>query len=130
MAKRILIVDDDEDFRMATELILAGAGAGYEVLQAANGKEAERKLAEKGADLILLDVMMDTDTEGFHLAYKLRKDPKHKDVPIIILTCIEEKTGETIEPEKSGDFLPVEAFLRKPLDAEDLKAKVAELLAS
>jgi len=128
MAKRILIVDDDEDFRMATDLILAGSG--YEVLQAGNGTEAEQVLAEKGADLILLDVMMDTDTEGFHLAYKLRKDPKHRDVPIIILTCIEEKTGETIEPEKSGDFLPVQAFLRKPLDAEELKAKVAELLAS
>ena len=128
MAKRILIVDDDEDFRMATDLILAGSG--YEVLQAGNGTEAEQVLADKGADLILLDVMMDTDTEGFHLAYKLRKDPKHRDVPIIILTCIEEKTGETIEPEKSGDFLPVQAFLRKPLDAEELKAKVAELLAS
>jgi CheY-like chemotaxis protein len=128
MPKQILIVDDDEDFRVATELILAGAG--YQVLQAANGAEAEQVLAEKGADLILLDVMMDTDTEGFHLAYKLRQDEKYQDIPIIILTCIEEKTGEAIEPEKSGDYLPVQAFLRKPLDAEELKAKVAELLAS
>jgi len=126
MAKRILIVDDDVDFRQATELILTGAG--YEVIQAASGKEAEEKLQNEQIDLILLDVMMETETEGFHLAYKLRKDDKLKDIPIVILTCIEEKTGEVLEPEKSGDYLPVDAFLRKPVAAEEMKAKLAELL--
>jgi len=126
MAKRILIVDDDVDFRQATELILAGAG--YEVVQAANGREAEEKLQTESIDLILLDVMMETETEGFHLAYKLRKDDKLKDIPIVILTCIEEKTGEVLELEKSGDYLPVDAFLRKPVEADEMKAKLAELL--
>jgi len=126
MAKRILIVDDDADFREAIELILAGAG--YEVSHAANAKEAEEKLRKEQVNLILLDVMMDTDTEGFHLAYKIRQDEKFKGIPIIILTCIEEKTGEEIDLGKSGDYLPVEAFLRKPVDAGELKARVAELL--
>ncbi|MHC4982969.1 MAG: response regulator [Planctomycetota bacterium] len=126
MAKRILIVDDDADFREATELVLAGAG--YEVSEAADAKEAEEKLRSEKIDLILLDIIMDTDTEGFHLAYKLRKDEKLKDIPIVILTCIEEKTGEEIEFSKSGDYLPVDAFLRKPLNADELKAQIAELL--
>jgi CheY-like chemotaxis protein len=126
MAKRILIVDDDPDLREATEIILSGAG--YEVVQAASAAEAQKKLQAQRPDLILLDVMMETDTEGFHLAYKIREDPKLKDVPIIVLTCIEAKTGHVLEPEKAGDFLPVQAFLRKPLDASVLKAKVAELL--
>jgi CheY-like chemotaxis protein len=128
LAKRILIVDDDEDFRQATELILSSAG--YEVSGAGNSAEAEQKLGDEDIHLILLDVMMDTDTEGFHLAYKLRQDESLKHIPIIILTCIEEKTGEEIKLEDSGDYLPVEAFLRKPLDPDELKGKIAELLRS
>ena len=126
MAKKILVVDDDPDLREATEIILAGAG--YEVAQADSAAQARQVLRSEKVDLILLDVMMETDTEGFHLAYEIRKDEKLKDIPIVILTCIEEKTGEMLEPEKSGDFLPVEGFLRKPLDAEALKGKIAELI--
>jgi CheY-like chemotaxis protein len=126
MAKRILIVDDDPDLREATQIILNGAG--YEVLLADSAKEAQKTLATQKVDLILLDVMMETETEGFHLAYKIRQDPRLKDVPIVMLTCIEEKTGEILEPENAGDFLPVQAFLRKPLDARALKGKIADLL--
>ena len=126
MAKRILIVDDDPDLRDATQIVLKSAG--YDVATAASAAEGMKAVAAKRPDLILLDVMMETDTEGFHMAYQLKEDPKTKAIPIVILTCIEEKTGEVLEPEKSGDFLPVEAFLRKPLDAATLKTKVAELL--
>ena len=126
MAKRILVVDDDPDLREATEIILSGAG--YEVSLAASAAEATAKLQTEPVDLIVLDVMMETETEGFHLAYRIRENDKLKDVPIIMLTCIEEKTGEMLQPDKSGDFLPVQAFLRKPLEPEVLKQKVAELL--
>lgn len=127
MAKKILVVDDDPDLREATEIILTSAG--YQVATAGGAVEAMKRIESQTPDLILLDVMMETDTEGFHMAYELREDSRFKDIPIIILTCIEEKTGEVLEPEKAGDFLPVQAFLRKPLDAAVLKAKVAELLA-
>jgi len=126
MAKRILVVDDDPDLREATEIILSGAG--YEVFLAAGAAEALKQLQAQKIDLILLDVMMETETEGFHLAYQIRQDSRLKDIPIVMLTCIEEKTGEMLEPEKAGDFLPVQAFLRKPLDAAVLKQKVAELI--
>ncbi len=126
MAKRILVVDDDPDLREATEIMLSSAG--YEALQAASAAEAAKKLQSEPVDLMLLDVMMETDTEGFHLLYKLREDEKFRDLPIIILTCIEEKTGEVLEADKAGDFLPVQAYLRKPLEPDVLKAKVAELL--
>ena len=126
MAKRILVVDDDPDLREVTDIILGGAG--YEVLQAASAAEAMKTLQAEPVDLMLLDIMMETETEGFHLVYKLRQDDRFKDLPIVVLTCIEAKTGQLLEPEKSGDFLPVQAFLRKPLDADVLKAKVAEVL--
>jgi len=126
MAKHILVVDDDTDIRQAAELVLAAAG--YQVSFAASAKEALEKVRDKPMDLILLDVMMETDTAGFHLSYDIRKDPKLKGIPIIMLTSIEDRLSAKIELEKSGDFLPVNAFLRKPIDASVLKAKVAELI--
>ncbi|HUS47484.1 MAG TPA: response regulator [Phycisphaerae bacterium] len=126
MAKRILVVDDDSDVRQSMDMVLSGAG--YEVLHADSRRQAEQKLQAEKVDLIILDVMMETDTEGFHLAHQIRADEKLKDIPIIILTCIEAKTGETIDATNSGDYLPVQGFLRKPLDPDELKARVAELV--
>ena len=126
MPKRILVVDDDVDIRETLQVILKSAG--YEVIQAADGKEAEAKLQKEPIDLAILDVMMESDTRGFHLAYTIRQDPKLKNLPVIMLTGVEEKSGLKLEPEKAGDFLPVNAFLRKPVDAKELKAKIAELL--
>lgn len=126
MAKKILVVDDDPDLREATATVLSACG--YEVWQASSAKEAQLKLATHLPDLVLLDVMMETDTEGFHLAYQIRVNPRLKNVPIVMLTSMEEKMGEAIDLENDKEFLPVQAFLRKPLDVAELKAKVAELL--
>jgi len=126
MAKRILIVDDDPDIRRSTRLVLTKAG--YEVLEAAGRQEAERQLAAGKVDLIILDVMMETETEGFHLAYQMRQDEKLKNIPILMLSCIEEKTGQALQPKEAGDFLPVDAFLRKPLGPKELTAQVAKML--
>ena len=126
MAKKILIVDDDPDLRDATQIMLSGAG--YDVFGASSGAEAMAMLDKQAVDLILLDVMMETDTEGFHLAYKIRENPRLKNVPILMITCIEEKTGEVLEPDKAGDFLPVQGFLRKPLDMVQLQSKIQAVL--
>ena len=126
MAKQILVVDDDADIRQAAELVLAAAG--YQVSFAASAQEALEMLLAKPVDLVLLDVMMETHTAGLHLSYDIRKNSRLKGIPIIMLTSIEDRLGEKIEPGESGDFLPVDAFLRKPIDAPVLKAKVAELL--
>ena len=127
MAKRILIVDDDADMRLAVKTVLSSAG--YEVLEASNHQEAERAMQSGPVHLAVLDVMMETDTEGFHLAYQIRRDEKFKDIPIIMFTCIEKKTGMAFDLKSSGDYLPVQAFLRKPLDPEELKREVARLLS-
>jgi CheY-like chemotaxis protein len=126
MAKRILIVDDDPDIRQSTRMVLTKAG--YEVLEAAGRQEAERQLAAGKVDLIILDVMMETETEGFHLAYQIRQDEKLKNIPILMLSCIEEKTGQTFQPKEADDFLPVDAFMRKPLDPKELTTQVAKML--
>ena len=127
MAKRILIVDDDADMRLAVKTVLLSAG--YEVLEASNHQEAELAMQSGPVHLAVLDVMMETDTEGFHLAYQIRGHEEFKDVPIIMFTCIEKKTGLAFDLKSSGDYLPVQAFLRKPLDPEELKREVARLLS-
>lgn len=122
--KTILIVDDDPDVVEATTVVLEAAG--YAVASASNGKSGIEKALEVGPDLIILDVMMDSETEGFHVSYKLREDPKTKDTPILMVSAIEQKTGMKFSPEADNDYLPVQDFVSKPISPEDLLQKVKE----
>ncbi|MBN1317306.1 MAG: response regulator [Anaerolineales bacterium] len=130
MAK-ILIIDDDPDMVLAAQMTLEAAG--HEIYSATNGSEGLVKIKELKPNLIILDVMMDTTTEGFQVSLKLRSpDPDSeykafKNIPIIMLTAIHTTTPLRFGPE--DDYLPVDVFLDKPLDPDDLLAKVEELLA-
>ncbi|GAB4461106.1 MAG: hypothetical protein Kow00120_28510 [Anaerolineae bacterium] len=133
MAKgKILIIDDDPDITLATRLCLEGAG--YEVEEARNSTEGLAKIEAAPPDLIVLDVMMDSTTEGFQTALKLRSpDPKseyaaYSDIPIIMLTAIHDTTSVRFAPDQ--DYLPVDAFIDKPIDPDKLVQKVEELLAA
>jgi CheY-like chemotaxis protein len=129
MAK-ILIIDDDPDIIEVTRLCLGQAG--HEVIDANNGMEGLEKIKTDHPDLIILDVMMDTATEGFQLALKLRQpDPssefaQYSDIPILMLTAIHSKTPLHFEPDI--DYLPVELFVDKPIDPDDLVKKVEWIL--
>lgn len=130
MAK-ILIIDDDADMVLAVRLTLEGAG--HEVIEASSGTEGLEKIRSEKPDLIVLDVMMDTTTEGFQLALKLRSpDPRSeyaafKDIPVLMLTAIHTTAPVRVAPD--ADYLPVDAFVDKPIDPDDLLKKVEELLA-
>jgi CheY-like chemotaxis protein len=130
MAK-ILVIDDDPDMVLAARLCLEGAG--YEVFDAANGEEGLRKLPEIKPDLIILDVMMENTTAGFQMALKLRSpDPTsplaaYSHIPILMLTALHSTTDLRFGPDK--DYLPVDAFVDKPIDPDDLVSKVQMLLA-
>ena len=128
MAKKttILLVDDDPDFVEATRVILEGAG--YAVKSASNGKEALAGLKKGGVDLLVLDVMMTHDTEGFHIAQEIRENPATAKVPIVMLTGIAQKTGFAFSPETDADYMPVDAFLEKPVDPDVLLNEIAKAL--
>jgi CheY-like chemotaxis protein len=126
--KRILIVDDDADFITATKAVLAGAG--YEVTECSRATEALAKARDIRPDLIVLDVMMETGTAGFHVAYQVRKDPDLTGTPILMVTAIHQTTPLRFSPETDGEFLPVEKLLDKPVPADVLLAEVAHLLGS
>ncbi len=121
----ILVVDDDPDIVATSRIILEGNG--YEVHTASNGKEALDLLSRVKPDLMLLDVMMASDTEGFDLAFRLKEDPEFKDLPIIMLTAFLDK----VRTEGAGPFefimgepWPVEWLFEKPLDTKKLLAKI------
>jgi CheY-like chemotaxis protein len=130
MAK-ILIIDDDPDIVLAVRLCLQAAG--HEVFDASSGEEGVARLPEINPDLIILDVMMDTTTEGFQVALKLRSpDPRsplaaYGHIPIVMLTALHSTTDLRFGPEE--DYLPVDAFIDKPIDPDRLIGTVNALLA-
>jgi two-component system alkaline phosphatase synthesis response regulator PhoP len=126
----ILIIDDDKDLVNSIEIILQTKN--YQVRSAFDGKEGYGKIEKKIPDLILLDVMMATDTEGFDLAYKLKENPKYRDIPIIMITSFTQKMAEQ-GPESFqhilGEAWPVSSFLEKPVDPEVLLSMVEKVLS-
>ena len=130
MAK-ILIIDDDPDMVLAARLCLEAAG--HTLVAASNGREGVRRLPEVDPDLIILDVMMDTTTEGFQLVLKLRSaDPgsplaAYAHIPILMLTAVHSTMDVRFTPDE--DYLAVDAFVDKPIDPDQLVRQVNALLA-
>ena len=129
---KILIIDDDLD---AVELIRITLEANnYNVFSAGNGTEGLKLVKEIHPDLIILDVMMDTATEGFHVSYQLRsKDPKSEyrdfsQTPIIMMTGVSQKMHMKFSPQQDGDYLPVDEYLEKPVRVDPLLEKIRKLL--
>jgi CheY-like chemotaxis protein len=126
---RILIVDDDADITEAMRIVLENKG--YSVDAAIDSKEAADHIKFQKPDLIILDVMMHTKSEGFDFARNLKNNPSYRDIPILMLTAIKEKTGIDFKPEAGDEtWLPVNEFLDKPVKPEQLVAKVESLLKS
>ena len=126
--KKIIIVDDDPDYTAIVKAILEGEQ--YSVSVANNREEGIEKIQNEKPALIILDVMMSTWSDGFEMSRELKKDPELKDIPILMLTGVESKTG--IEFKSSAgdpDWLPVEGFLDKSEDPQLLLEEVHKLLS-
>ena len=124
---RILIIDDDPDIVEAMKVVLESKN--YEVAIAKSGEEGLKRVRQIKADLIILDVMMESVDKGFDVARNLKNDKNHQDIPILMLTAIKEKTGLGFEKEAGDpDWLPVDGYCEKPLKPEELISKVKELL--
>ena len=128
---RILMIDDDSDIVEAVRIPLEAAG--HEFHRAQSGAEGLRLLPAIVPDLIILDVMMESYTAGFHVSTAIR-DPSpdspyasFRQTPILMLTAIHTTTQLRFEPDE--DYLPVDAFLEKSAGPEALVALVDELMA-
>jgi len=124
---KILIIDDDPDITEAMRTVLENRG--HEVRNALDGDEGMAQLREDRPDLIILDVMMRTSQEGFELSRELRHNSQYRDIPILILTAVKQKTGLDFGPVAGDDaWLPVDGFLDKPIRPDLLLARVDDLL--
>ena len=127
---RILMIDDDPDVTLAISIPLEAAG--YEFYSASNGTEGLEQVKAVNPDLIILDVMMDTATEGFQTSIKLRDSAPdaefaaYREIPILMLTSVHTTTPLRFAPDE--DYLPVDAFLEKSSGPDEILAKVKELL--
>jgi DNA-binding response OmpR family regulator len=128
-AKRILVVDDDRDLVQTTKAFLEARG--YAVSTAHSGIEARDELAKQRPDLVVLDIMMDYDTDGFNVAYKLRHEPETARIPVIIVSGftkeLETKT-HIFEPMMYREW-PAAKFFEKPVKLTALADAIAGLLA-
>ncbi|RJP46090.1 MAG: response regulator [Desulfobacteraceae bacterium] len=125
----ILVVDDDMDIRDSLQIILEKNG--YKVRLAKNGAEALKELNVKKPDLMILDIMMSTDTEGFDLAFELKNTPAFSNLPIVMLTSFMEKVREEGPDQFQhilGEEWPAKWLFEKPIDSAKLLKKLDGIL--
>jgi len=117
--QKVLVVDDSK-----TELLyLSGIlqKQGYEVRTAENAEEAMHRLSEEKPDLILMDVVM-PGQNGFQLTRTLSRDTNYADVPIIMCTSKNQETDRVWGMRQGASD-----YITKPVDVQELQAKIAAL---
>jgi formate transporter len=123
-ALKVLVVDDDPDFILATNLILADLG--YQASSAASAEEALKAMGENKPDLVLLDVMMATPLEGVGLAKTMANDASLSAIPIIMVSSIDSSKHAGLLPDDV--HIPIDAWISKPLDPEHLAKTMQRFL--
>jgi len=118
--KKILITDDEADLREVLSMRLSKAG--YNILEADNGKDALRIAKEEEPNLIILDIMM-PEMDGMSVSQQLKENVVTKDIPIIFLTGLQDKTTESSD-HRSG----VNIIFAKPYEPKELLAIVKKLI--
>jgi two-component system alkaline phosphatase synthesis response regulator PhoP len=127
MNTKIMMIDDDPDFVAGIKSILEKAD--YSVNVAYNPKDGFQALQAEHYDLLLLDIMMGRGAEGVALARKIRKDPKLKEMPVLIITGLREQIaflfpGQSVHPH----FVETDELVEKPVEPKLLLEKVSSLL--
>ncbi|MDD5304153.1 MAG: response regulator transcription factor [Elusimicrobia bacterium] len=120
MAIKVLVIDDEEDYRIIISEVLRGAG--MEVRLAVDGEQGLRMLKENPADVVLVDWMMPR-MDGEHFCRAMRAEPALKDLPVLMLTV-----KQTADEELEALHFGVDDFVVKPFKADELLARVRAAL--
>lgn len=132
MDKKILIIDDDEDFVAITKTIFETKS--YQCVTAYSAKEGLQKIKKEKPGLIIVDVMMEDMTAGFRLVNTLRTAEEgseyhpYSKIPLLMVTVFEEVTKIDIQKKAGTTLLPVDEFMRKPVKPRELLAKAEKML--
>ena len=122
--KRVLLVDDDADFVAMNKAVLEAHG--YQVAVAYNGKECLDRVRAETPDLIVLDVIMASQSEGFDVSRDLRGSDRTKGIPLLLVSSVNSKVPFKFTPDET--WLPVDKFIEKPIEPQRLLDEVDRLL--
>jgi two-component system alkaline phosphatase synthesis response regulator PhoP len=124
--KKLLLVDDDVEFCEATKLLLESKG--YQVDLAHDGKNGLEKTRAEKPNLVILDVMM-PEINGYDVCVILKEDPELKDIPIILLTAVDQAVFRTTYTRHMGLMTEADDYIAKPVEPEELAKRVEALTA-
>ena len=119
-AKKILVVEDSGLARKA--LVKVVADRGYDTVEAADGFEALGKLGEETPDLVLLDLIL-PKMDGYAVLAAMKKDPKYKNIPVIVLT-----SRDALFDKLKGKMSGTDEYLTKPIKPDEVISKVKKYL--
>lgn len=118
---KILVSEDNPDIRKI--LVMRLEINGYDVIQAQDGEEAVDKIKKESPDLVILDLMM-PKMSGFEVCRMIKFDDKYKDMPIIVLSALDQQADREKAIEAGAD-----AYFIKPFDLELLLNKIKSLVS-
>lgn len=121
--KTVLLVDDDVDLVDQLRMVVEKE---YAVEVAYTGDEALKKVDEKKYDCIIMDVMMQSLSDGLDTAKTIKKNSATSTIPIIMLTSVNEHYDYTSQVDT--DYFPNDKWLNKPLKPEVLMAEIHKLV--
>ncbi len=120
MKKKILIVDDSASLRQVVRIALTGAG--YEVIDACDGRDALTKLDGTRINLVISDVNM-PNMDGITFVTEMKKLPAYRFTPVIMLT-----TESQDDKKRAGQAAGAKAWVVKPFQPAQMLAAVAKLV--
>ncbi|MDA8225720.1 MAG: response regulator [Betaproteobacteria bacterium] len=120
MAKTIMIVDDSATLRQVVSIALKGAG--YDVLEASDGKDALARLTGQKVHLVISDVNM-PNMDGLTFVTEMKKLPAYKFTPVIMLT-----TEAGADKKAQGQAAGAKAWVVKPFQPAQMLAAVSKLV--
>ena len=118
--KKVLIIDDDMDFREQAKIILESED--YEVLEAADSASGLEKIKNEKPNFILLDVMMEEVDTGCKMADEI--DKLKLNIPVVILSSFADAAKQMFDTTS----VPVKEYLQKPLKSDELLALVKKYI--
>ena len=125
---KILLVDIDADLLESITAVLQKHN--YEVLTAADTREAMNIVRFEQPKLIVLELMLEKHDSGFSFTKTIKADPIYKKIPLFMLTAVAEKTGYSFSQELDGYWMKTDDYAEKPIAPEELLKRIEKLLAN
>ncbi len=122
----VLLIDDDEDFTASIRSLLEAEG--YAVVTADSGRAGLEKLRETHPDVVLLDIMMESTTEGYAVSGAIKT--LERPVPIVMLSSVQNAPGELFARSEELELIEPDAYFTKPVNLPRFLETLKGLLAT